>query len=173
MHSFMLVINSFAGHNAVHIRLNPPTKCLRSSNPRPQPVPNHPQMPPFSSQSDATSDLDLPPFIECNNNPWTGSPCTILFIFFILVFYALALWDRWLILKLRESEKLRPHNNMPPSYGATQNNVVRLPSVTITPAARSDDRKVFHNQKGGTSPSHLAPPSIQLNESPMLCVPPR
>ncbi|KAJ6554906.1 hypothetical protein DFH09DRAFT_1165877 [Mycena vulgaris] len=63
-------------------------------------------MPPFSDQNQANTDLDLPLLIECSNN--TGmSSCTIVFIFFILVFYALALWDRWLNLKLRESQKLR------------------------------------------------------------------
>lgn len=79
-------------------------------------------MPPVQDQSQLDGDLArLTPFIECNNNSRI-STCTrivgiltpllrnhlgtIVFVALLLVFYALALWDRWLNLKLRESQML-------------------------------------------------------------------
>ncbi|KAJ7258734.1 hypothetical protein B0H12DRAFT_1109305 [Mycena haematopus] len=63
-------------------------------------------MPPVPDQSQFESDLGLTHFPECNNAS-RASTCTILFMALLLVFYALALWDRWLNLKLRESQKLQ------------------------------------------------------------------
>ncbi|KAJ7119877.1 hypothetical protein C8R44DRAFT_180989 [Mycena epipterygia] len=78
---------------------------------------NHPHtMPPFPEQNEMDAGLGLPPFIECSNNS-RMSACTLGFIFLLLVFYALALWDRWLNLKLRESEKLRRQRK--PQYACT------------------------------------------------------
>ncbi|KAJ7776776.1 hypothetical protein DFH07DRAFT_797699 [Mycena maculata] len=63
-------------------------------------------MAPLPDSNELDIDLSLPPFFECSNN--SGMPvCALVFVFFLLVFYALALWDRWLHLKLRESEKLK------------------------------------------------------------------
>ncbi|KAJ7681478.1 hypothetical protein B0H17DRAFT_60773 [Mycena rosella] len=145
----------------------PPTKEPALIRPQ-RPLPNRPQMPPFPDQSQANANLDLPPFTECSNNSPLPT-CSIIFVFFLLVFYALALWDRWLNLKLRESQKLQSHTT-PQFYGATQSSCVRLPAVTVTSAAPST---VAHPPKANDTPSqdsHLAPPLFSVNENPMLCV---
>ncbi|KAJ7046465.1 hypothetical protein C8F04DRAFT_345931 [Mycena alexandri] len=138
-------------------------------------------MPPALDQNQLDADLGLPPLIECSNNSSVPT-CSLIFIFFLLVFYALALWDRWLNLKLRESQKLQ--YIAPRSYGAIQGSPSRPPSVSrviFTPPPRPADQrtgnpKLSQKQKGSTdsiedypfikpgiddqSSSHLAPPTF-------------
>ncbi|KAJ3988362.1 hypothetical protein F5890DRAFT_1492122 [Lentinula detonsa] len=59
--------------------------------------------------------------------------------FFILIFYALALWDRWIYLKSREIEKLRilqPHKSSSTNYGST----LQVP----IPAAKANSLREHH-----------------------------
>ncbi|KAJ7366299.1 hypothetical protein DFH08DRAFT_833940 [Mycena albidolilacea] len=154
-------------HSAV---LSRPTKCsciygMRtcSHNPLLRII----SMSPVQDQSQLDGDLArLTPFIECNNNS-RMSTCTIVFVALLLVFYALALWDRWLNLKLRESQMLAVPTTAR-FYGATQDSSVRSRSPDVTSVALSDgtgNKKLSPNAKG----SHLAPPIIK-NSSPMPCL---
>ncbi|KAJ7205636.1 hypothetical protein C8J57DRAFT_1405319 [Mycena rebaudengoi] len=75
-------------------------------------------MPPFPSEKTPVDiELGLPTLVQCSNNTSGVSSCAIIFVFFLLVFYALALWDRWLNLKLRETQKLQFSETR--TYGAT------------------------------------------------------
>ncbi|KAJ7196113.1 hypothetical protein GGX14DRAFT_700623 [Mycena pura] len=115
-------------------------------------------MPPVPNDSQLDADLGLSPFVECSSNSRT-STCAVIFILFMLVFYALALWDRWLNLKLRESQKLlrgsfpfkvstKPSvnafvalaQNTPRVYGATvvDSTSPGVPSINIAPAPNGD-----------------------------------
>ncbi|KAJ7166367.1 hypothetical protein C8R43DRAFT_985705 [Mycena crocata] len=110
---------------------------------------------PIPNETQTDVDIALPHF-ECSNNSRI-SACTILFLFFVLVFYALALWDRWLNLKLRESQKLRLDTQR--VYGATHS---RSELTRPPPAANTevDNGKASRNHKAShKSSSHLTPPS--------------
>ncbi|KAJ7162932.1 hypothetical protein C8R46DRAFT_1101907 [Mycena filopes] len=136
-----------------------------------------------SVQITAAAD-NLGPLIECSGNSSVPTLMVIIqrtggliFIFFLLVFYALALWDRWLNLKLRESQKLMvQYTAAPPRmYGAIQEHS-RSPSPSPPPIARSSVRfpspappaaadkvnlkapELNQTQKDDQRPSHLAPP---------------
>ncbi|KAJ6584434.1 hypothetical protein B0H19DRAFT_1105044 [Mycena capillaripes] len=126
-------------------------------------------MPPTPDQTQQDASSALPPFIECSDNSHV-STCTIAFIFLLLVFYALALWDRWLILKLRESQKLQAQ---PRLYGATQEHSPSLPSINANSTAPRTDglnnKKLARNQKDDQKSSHLAPPPNVLNQGSMPC----
>ncbi|KAJ7726518.1 hypothetical protein B0H16DRAFT_1592485 [Mycena metata] len=121
-------------------------------------------MPPVLDQSQVDADLGLPR-LECSNNSSVPT-CGLIFIFFLLVFYALALWDRWLNLKLRESQKLQ--YTAPRLYGAIQESPSRPPSVSgvvITPpprpaGQRTENPKLSQKQKDDQSSLHLAPPTF-------------
>ncbi|KAJ7062307.1 hypothetical protein C8F01DRAFT_1230708 [Mycena amicta] len=105
----------------------------------------------YNTTSDTVTgaELNMPPLIECPSTSRV-SFCTAIFVFLILLFYALALWDRWLNLKLRETnlrEKraLLVAQTSPRFYGTTSEpstpknikstNAERLvlPEITITP----------------------------------------
>lgn len=60
--------------------------------------------------------------------------CAVL-VFFLLIFYALALWDRWLKLKMTEQNRL-PVLPAPKSYGGVRER--RLTTLTQTRGARND-----------------------------------
>ncbi|KAJ6455419.1 hypothetical protein C8R45DRAFT_1036300 [Mycena sanguinolenta] len=93
-------------------------------------------------------------YTECSNGSRT-STCTIIFIAFLLVFYALALWDRWLNLKLRESQKLQAHTS-PQRYGATEN--LTRPRF-LAPSDGRVDKNMSVKQKRDQKSSPLTPPS--------------
>ncbi|KAJ7068987.1 hypothetical protein B0H15DRAFT_871482 [Mycena belliarum] len=136
-------------------------------------------MPPFPDMApEANTRLDAT--IECSSIPWMPTIYSTIFVFFLLALYALALWDRWLNLKFRESERLLAEA-APHFYGSTRERPVRLPSVTITPAAAPS---AVLNSKAGPSNSmrtskqfppgrdertqfYLAPPTVLENENTM------
>ncbi|KAJ7644571.1 hypothetical protein FB45DRAFT_898233 [Roridomyces roridus] len=90
---------------------------------------------------------------------------TIVFVFFLLTFYALALWDRYLHLKLRESQRLQVDTRV---YGATQV-TVRPPSLKLTPPS-TPAVKIVDVLPFPKDPQNLSPPPISrvenLNPSP-------
>ncbi|KAJ7626636.1 hypothetical protein DFH06DRAFT_1228154 [Mycena polygramma] len=120
-------------------------------------------MPPTPEQTQNDSGSVLPPFTaDCSNNSRVPI-CTIAFVFLLLAFYALALWDRWLNLKMRESQKLRTQT---PMYGATQECSTRPPSINIIPAPPNTglNNKLSRNQNDSKTQSQLPLPSIVLDE---------
>ncbi|KAJ6455071.1 hypothetical protein C8R47DRAFT_1166464 [Mycena vitilis] len=116
-------------------------------------------MPPTPEQTQNDSGSVLLPFMTDCSNDSRVPICTVVFVFFLLAFYALALWDRWLNLKMRESQKLRTQTQM---YGATQECSTRPPSIDITLNTGARTNKLSDNSK---TRSQLALPSIVLNEA--------
>ncbi|KAJ7644631.1 hypothetical protein FB45DRAFT_1021387 [Roridomyces roridus] len=86
---------------------------------------------------------------------------TIVFMFFLLTFYALALWDRYLHLKLRESQRLQPDTMV---YGSTQI-TVRPPSLKLTPPS-SPAVKDANELPFPKDPQSLSPPPSSRDENP-------
>jgi len=85
----------------------------------------------------------------------------ILFILFMLAFYALALWDKWLNLRLRaeENRHLQAIGKLE-GYGSV---------AGATPRSRPDSRRssILSNELGKfpepPSPLHLSPPAPTLD----------
>ncbi|THU84454.1 hypothetical protein K435DRAFT_403770 [Dendrothele bispora CBS 962.96] len=77
----------------------------------------------------------------------------------MLLFYALALWDRWMHLKLKEFERLQRNrineNDDVPTYGAT----LRIPSVTPKPKYQERLTQVDSAMKSKGSSQYLVVPS--------------
>ncbi|KAK0222146.1 hypothetical protein IW262DRAFT_1460457 [Armillaria fumosa] len=76
----------------------------------------------------------------------------IIIICLLLVFYALALWDRWITLKLYEHQRLqgRVHVN----YGAIESGI----TITRTPSPELDKQCPLDDTVIPTSNGFLAPP---------------
>lgn len=76
----------------------------------------------------------------------------IIIICLLLIFYALALWDRWMTLKLYERQRLqgRVHVN----YGAIESGI----TITRTPSPKLDSQCTLADTVIPTPNAFLAPP---------------
>ncbi|SJL07162.1 uncharacterized protein ARMOST_10505 [Armillaria ostoyae] len=77
----------------------------------------------------------------------------IVIVCLLLVFYALALWDRWITLKLYERQRLQGHR-LHVNYGAIESGIAitRTPSPKLDKQCSSDDTTI------PISNGFLAPP---------------
>ncbi|KAJ7609811.1 hypothetical protein FB45DRAFT_1066404 [Roridomyces roridus] len=115
-----------------------------------------------------SNDLELIPCMGCTSYI---TPGTIIFVFFCLTFYALALWDRYLHLKLRESQRLQQPHAEPKEYGATRVIVLprpRAPAVQLTtPSSPRPGKEAEWNVPPiSKEPQFLCPPPISKDENP-------
>nr|GAT51760.1 predicted protein [Mycena chlorophos] len=115
-----------------------------------------PITPDLTSFDAITPNINAP--IECSSRRvWSGK-CTAAFIALMLLFYALALWDRYLHLQMRQAETserrlLREGHRALPFYGTSlPSNPPRLadagtlvlPRITITPPPSPISEKGTH-----------------------------
>lgn len=91
---------------------------------------------------------------------WSG----LILVFFLLTFYALALWDRWLQLKMVESRRLQAQQSFH-NYGATDE-ITRShsPSLRLSRSPSHSSTDSFP-RAGNSSPLHLAPPTVAQKSS--------
>lgn len=99
------------------------------------------------------------PYLD-NGGSWSG----LILIFFLLSFYALALWDRWLQLKMAESRRLQAQQSFQ-NYGATDE-ITRShsPSLRLSRSPSHSSTGSFP-RVGDSSPLHLAPPTVAQKSS--------
>ncbi|KAK0201528.1 hypothetical protein DFS33DRAFT_1385829 [Desarmillaria ectypa] len=79
----------------------------------------------------------------------------IVIVCLLLIFYALALWDRWITLKLYERQRLQGHR-LNVNYGAIQSGLTSTPS----PSPTLDKKFSFDNTTIPTLNGFLAPPRL-------------
>ncbi|KAK0244542.1 hypothetical protein EDD85DRAFT_932611 [Armillaria nabsnona] len=77
----------------------------------------------------------------------------IIIVCLLLVFYALALWDRWITLKLYERQRLQGHR-LHVNYGAIESGI----TITRTPSPKLDKQSLSDDMTIPTSNGFLAPP---------------
>ncbi|KAK0463290.1 hypothetical protein IW261DRAFT_1526654 [Armillaria novae-zelandiae] len=99
-----------------------------------------------------TPDSGLEPCIDIGSQSITLNH-GIIIICLLLVFYALALWDRWITLKLYERQRLQGHRAHV-NYGAIESGL----TITRTPSPKLDKQCSLHDTVIPTSNGFLAPP---------------
>ncbi|KAK0459986.1 uncharacterized protein EV420DRAFT_1641331 [Desarmillaria tabescens] len=100
-----------------------------------------------------TPDMELEPCFDIGSQTITLN-YGIVIVCLLLVFYALALWDRWITLKLYERQRLQGHR-LNVNYGATQSSI----AITRTPP-ELDKQCSFEDNPIPTSNGFLAPPRL-------------
>ncbi|CAK5284451.1 unnamed protein product [Mycena citricolor] len=88
------------------------------------------------------------PIPECSCD--SGSSCAVMVVLFMLVFYALALWDRWMTLKLRQhrrdDESCSPRSAS--GYGTMEPRKLppfQIPVFKLSPPPPESDPKSTHD----------------------------
>ncbi|KAK7464847.1 hypothetical protein VKT23_006052 [Stygiomarasmius scandens] len=109
---------------------------------------------PFTSNDDSTSTGEAG--LEFFGPQCGTTNCAFIAVFFMLLFYALALWDRWMNLRSKELERLRLNqNNARPAmtnYGAT----LKVPSPT--PKYKFQERSPYIDVAANAKSQYLAVP---------------
>ncbi|KAK7023074.1 hypothetical protein R3P38DRAFT_1096274 [Favolaschia claudopus] len=112
-------------------------------------------MPPTSSAIQISDSLK-----ECGRASIIPACTTVCFIALLLVFYALALWDRWIALRSRESHQLQVRLNSRVQsrlYGAVGE------SSSSNPFARDSDPSAPEQPNYEGDNNHLKAPLIKIH----------